>query len=102
MILRLYLRRTVGKVTASRAMKRVLLTLLTDAGNLGMSTITQAAEIGPGRVMVCLAQLEGEGWVTGEFQAGPYPRRRFYRLTPDGWVNAHELLGLKPAEVRRG
>lgn len=98
----LYTRRTVGKVSASRAMKRVLLVLLTDAANLGGFTITEAAELSSGRVYVCLAQLEAEGWVTGEFEDGPYPRRRFYRLTPDGWVNAHELLGLKPAEVRRG
>ncbi|TQS30227.1 PadR family transcriptional regulator [Microbispora sp. KK1-11] len=83
-------------------MKRVLLVLLTDAANLSGYTFMHAAEMNSGAVYVCLAQLEAAGWVTSEFEEAPYPRRRFYRLTPDGWNSAHELLGLKRSEARRG
>ena len=95
-------RPSMDGITATKSMRRVLLVLLTDAGNISGFTIARTAGMGSGSVYVCLAQLEARSWVTGEFANGPYPRRRFYRLTPDGWTYAHMLLDLKPAEVRRG
>ncbi|RCG31924.1 PadR family transcriptional regulator [Sphaerisporangium album] len=95
-------RHTLDGIRATRAMRRVLLVLLTDAANLGGFTITKAAGVGAGSTYVCLDRLEERAWVTGEFADGPYPRRRFYRLTPAGWKYSHQLLGLIPSEVRRG
>lgn len=95
-------RPTMDGITATRRMRRVLLVLLTDASNITGLTIALTAGMGGGAVYICLAQLEDRGWVTGEFEDGPYPRRRMYRLTPDGWTYAHLLLGLDRAEARRG
>lgn len=95
-------RRTVDGITATRRMRRVLLALLTDAGNLSMSTIARAAGVSGVSVFACLDKLEARGWMTGTFASGPYPRRRFYRLTPEGWGFAHQLLELTPGQGRRG
>ncbi|MBO3751560.1 helix-turn-helix transcriptional regulator [Streptosporangiaceae bacterium NEAU-GS5] len=99
---RLFRRRHIDGVTAHRHMRRVLLALLTDAGNLSLGTISAAAHVSAPRVVVDLAQLETKHWITSEWAPGPPPRRRFYRLTPYGWGRAYELLGLTPSEVRRG
>ncbi|OPG13667.1 helix-turn-helix transcriptional regulator [Microbispora sp. GKU 823] len=94
--------RTLAGITGTRPMRRVLLALLTDATNLSGLILSQLAGISPARVYICLDQLELEGWITGTWQNAPYPRRRFYQLTPAGWSNAYELLGLDRSEARRG
>ncbi|MFC6080987.1 hypothetical protein [Sphaerisporangium aureirubrum] len=95
-------RRTLYGIKSTRAMRRVLLVLLTDAANIGGHTIIEAVGVGSRAANICLAQLVSRAWVTGEFTDGSPPQRRFYRLTPDGWSYAHQLLGLTPPEGRRG
>jgi PadR family transcriptional regulator PadR len=57
-----------------------------------------AKEIGrpTGSVFPILARLEDCGWVVSEWEAGDPatrgPRRRFYRLTPEGLAGARTLL----------
>lgn len=98
----MFYRPTMDGITATRRMRRVLLVLLTDATNITGLTIARTAGMSGPAVYLCLDRLVDRAWITGEFQDGPYPRRRLYRLTADGWTYAHLLLGLDRAEVRRG
>lgn len=82
----------------SRRNRRILLALLSGAGNLSGYPISRAAQAGSGAVYLLLAKLERAGWVASEW--GPVfndegMRRRFYRLTPYGRVQAFRLLGLE-------
>lgn len=58
-----------------------------------------------GSVFPILARLEGCGWVTSEWEAGDPsargPRRRFYRLSPDGAELAVNLLKQRRPRTRR-
>lgn len=92
----------VGGITATRPMRRVLLVLLTDASNITGLTIAETAGVGVVLVYRCLDRLEDAKWAVDELADGPYPRRRVYRLTPAGWTQAHDLLGLVRSEARRG
>lgn len=75
--------------------KRVLAVLLSDATNLsGWSLMKLSRTSGP-RVYGLLDKLEDAGLVTAEWQVGPEPRRRFYRLTPEGRTWALDALGLE-------
>ncbi len=91
-------RSTMNGITATRAMRRVLSVLLTDAANLTGATITRAAGISAARAYACLDRLEDHAWVASDTQG----HRRVYRLTPTGWTDAHRLLCLIPSHVRRG
>ena len=74
-------------VKLTRVNRRRLLVLLTDAANLGGSTIWRLAGGSAGWLYVFLAKLEDAGLVTSEWEAPEpldRPRRRFYRLTPEG------------------
>lgn len=42
--------------------------------------IGRLAGLGPGKVHVVLARLEGSGRVTSDWADGPHPRRRLYRV----------------------
>lgn len=51
--------------------------------------ICQAAELPSGTIHPILARLEGQGWLESHWEdadprAEGRPRRRYYRLTPDG------------------
>jgi DNA-binding PadR family transcriptional regulator len=84
-----------------RSHRRVMLVLLTDAANLGGYTICRAAGIGSGSAYPALARLEKLGWLDSEWETPEpvnRPRRRFYRLTPDGRAHVMELLGLTVRE----
>lgn len=78
--------------------KRVLAVLLTGAANLGNYTIWSLSGAGA-HTTVLLARLERCGAVTSEWEVVPptedRPRRRFYRLTPEGRQWALDVLRLK-------
>jgi DNA-binding PadR family transcriptional regulator len=79
-----------------RSDRRVMLALLSGAGNLSGYPLACAAQVGYGRVYVILARLERSGWVGGEWGTPDAKgnRRRFYRLTPGGRSQALAVLGL--------
>jgi PadR family transcriptional regulator PadR len=83
---------------STRQSRRILLTLLTDAANLGGGTIWRFSGGSAGRVYAILDQLENAGWVTSDWespQPSERPRRRFYSFTPYGRGQALKILGLK-------
>lgn len=85
-----------AEIRPTRRNKRVLLVLLTGAGNLGESTICHAAGVSVTAHLI-LARLESAGWAEhwpeGVYPGGPY--RRIYRLTCQGRAKAAGLLGLE-------
>ena len=85
-------------IKLTRVNRRRLLALLTDAANLGGSTIWMLAGGSSGRVFIFLGKLETAGWVVSDWETpepGDRPRRRFYRLTPEGRAAAMTALKLK-------
>jgi DNA-binding PadR family transcriptional regulator len=60
----------------------------------------------PGTIYPILARLEGAGWIASRWEdvdqheAGR-PRRRYYRLTPDGTEQARDGLATVAARRRR-
>lgn len=74
----------------------VLEVLLQDSDDLYGLKIAKAAGRPTGSVFPILARLEDCGWVTSEWEAGDPaargPRRRFYRLSPDGLAQSRQLL----------
>lgn len=59
--------------------------------------ISQAAELPSGTVHPILARLEGYGWLVSRWEdidprEEQRPRRRYYRLTPDGIELSHAAL----------
>jgi PadR family transcriptional regulator PadR len=59
--------------------------------------ICAAANLASGTIHPILARLEGLGWVESRWEDGdPHeqgrPRRRYYRLTPDGAERARDAL----------
>lgn len=90
--------RRLDGIPATPTMQRVLGVLLTDARDLNGLRIGQLARAGSGGVYICLDRLEMAGWAVGEWEFPEpvgRPRRRFYRLTPQGRARALELLGLR-------
>jgi DNA-binding PadR family transcriptional regulator len=87
---------------APRRARRVLLVLLSGAGNLSGFVISQAAQTGAGTVYPVLARLEREGWVTSDWESpepADRPRRRFYKLSEEGRVQAMRLLRLEAPDA---
>lgn len=81
----------------SRRDRRVLLALLSGAGNLSGYPISRTAQVRAGTLYPLLARLEKRGWVTSEWEVrtdGRLPRR-FYSLTSEGRRCALALLGLE-------
>jgi DNA-binding PadR family transcriptional regulator len=66
--------------------------------------IAKAISRPTGSVFPILARLEECGWVVSEWEAGDPaargPRRRFYRLTPDGRVQARDLVAERRGRAR--
>lgn len=59
--------------------------------------MARKARVGSGTLYPLLLRLEQIGWVTSEWENGDpaqlgRPRRRFYRLTPEGYRQAHAVL----------
>lgn len=83
----------------------VLEVLLHESGDLYGLKIAKAAERPTGSVFPILARLEDRGWVTSEWAvrdaAEHGPRRRFYELSPDGFVQARQLLVQRRGETAR-
>jgi PadR family transcriptional regulator, regulatory protein PadR len=81
----------------------VLEVLLRESGDLYGLKIAKTAGRPTGSVFPILARLEGCGWVTSEWEAGDPaergPRRRFYKLSPDGLVQARQLLAQRRGEA---
>lgn len=95
------------KIKLSKRNRRVLAVFLTDATNLSGWPLARLAGVSSASVYILLAKLEDAGLVASEWEQrddadDDRPRRRFYRLTPEGWVWAWDVLGLHPPEVRRG
>lgn len=96
-------------VRLTRSNRRRLLVLLAGAANVGGSDVWRLAGGSAGHVYIVLARLEKAGWVTSEWDpAVPAhaswradPRRRFYRLTPEGRVAAMGALRLKEGAGQR-
>jgi len=85
-------------VRLTRASRRRLLVLLADAANCGGSELWRLAGGSAGRLYIVLDRLEDAGLVTGEWETPEpqeRPRRRFYRLTPEGRAAAMKALGLR-------
>jgi len=83
-----------------------VLEILLDGGDdLYGLKIAKAAGRPTGSVFPILARLENYGWVTSEWEAGDPtargPRRRFYRLSPDGIELAANLLKRRRAKAVR-
>lgn len=73
--------------------------------------IAKMIERPTGSVFPILARLEDLGWVVSEWEQGDPglrgPRRRFYRLSPDGVAGARTMLdgrraGHRTSGIRRG
>ena len=83
----------------------VLEVLLQDGDDLYGLKIANAAGRPTGSVFPILARLEDCGWATSEWEVGDPaergPRRRFYRLSPDGLVQARQLLAQRRGSVTR-
>lgn len=83
----------------------VLEVLLHERGDLYGLRIAKAAGRPTGSVFPILAKLEDCGWVTSEWEAGDPavrgPRRRFYQLSPDGLVQARQVLNARRSGVVR-
>jgi PadR family transcriptional regulator PadR len=76
----------------------VVRALLSDPGQemYGLQ-ISRAAELPSGTVHPILARLEGYGWLVSRWEdidprEEQRPRRRYYRLTPDGMELSHAAL----------
>ena len=90
-------------IRLTRSNRRRLLVLLAGAANVGGSDVWRLAGGSSGHVYLVLARLEKAGWVTSDWEetVPPHarwradPRRRFYRLTPEGREAAMGALGLK-------
>ncbi|WP_245740751.1 PadR family transcriptional regulator [Nonomuraea maritima] len=68
--------------------------------------ICAAAGLPTGTIHPILARFEGLGWLTSHWEdADPHekgrPRRRYYRLTPDGIVQARDALATAHTQVAR-
>jgi PadR family transcriptional regulator, regulatory protein PadR len=86
--------------------RRIVVVLLTDATNLSGWTLAKYSRVNSGTLYVWLDRLERAGLIAGVWEEpaaddDDRPRRRFYRLTPDGWVWAWATLGLQPPDSRR-
>ncbi len=92
----------MAKFRVTDATLDVLEVLLGPDGDLYGLKIAKSIDRPTGSVFPILARLEDCGWVISEWETGDPaargPRRRFYRLTPDGLVAARKLL----AERRKG
>src|SRR5262249_24490537 len=73
-----------------------------EQGVHGWAIMKEARRSGP-TIYGVLDRLEDGGWVVGQWEdreAEPNkPRRRFYRLTPDGAVAARRLLAQRRSEA---
>jgi PadR family transcriptional regulator, regulatory protein PadR len=75
----------------------VLEALIEADADLHGFALAKVAHRPTGSVYVILSRLEDIGWVTSDWeqvkaQNEGRPRRRFYRLTPDGLVSARQTL----------
>ena len=75
--------------------KRVLAILLTDALNLSGWKLSELSRTSGARLYPLIDKLEDAGLVAAEWEHATEPRRRFYRLTPEGRAWALTALGLK-------
>lgn len=82
------------RVPLTRGRRRVLLALLSGAGNLDGRTLCMTAQVGVTRLYPFLDHLEEAHWATRTPRPGTYPRRYDWALTPQGRVQATWALKL--------
>jgi DNA-binding PadR family transcriptional regulator len=91
----------------TRATQLVLRAFIADpAREMYGLEIARAAELATGTIHPILARLEGCGWLESRWEdlgqeAVGRPRRRFYKLTPDGVVGAARALDRATARTPR-
>ena len=89
----------------TQATQLVLRAFLVDpARELYGLEIVSAAGLASGTIHPILARLEGCGWLESRWEdlgqeSVSRPRRRFYRITPDGVVGAARALGRAEARA---
>lgn len=94
-------KRTPGSdlpVRLTRVNRRRLIVLLAGAANTGLSDVWRLAGGSAGQAHVFLAKLERSGLVTSDRETPEpqdRPRRRFYRLTPEGRAVVMQALRLR-------
>jgi len=84
------------RVRLTRGRRRVLLALLSDAGNLHGWRLCQVAQVGPGVLYPFLDHLERAGWIVRELRLVPDQWMHCYSLTEAGRWNAMSELRLTP------
>lgn len=77
----------------NRRQRRVLLALLSSAGNLYPLKLMQVAQVGSGTLDLLLGKLEAAGWLRAESAKDESFKR--YLLTPEGRAGAMRALGLR-------
>ncbi|MFZ3491944.1 PadR family transcriptional regulator [Streptomyces sp. 5.8] len=74
----------------------VMEVLLVSEGGVHGYAIAQAAKKPTGSVYPILARLESAGWLESSWETSEQtpgvPRKRFYRLTPNGTAGVREVL----------
>jgi hypothetical protein len=94
-----------GRRRIRRGDRRVMLALLSGAGNLSGARVYLAAGIGPGSFYPVVTRLEQRGYVWRERREPRYGEGMAsfrYRLTPAGRAAVLELLGLEEYEPGGG
>jgi DNA-binding MarR family transcriptional regulator len=82
------------RVRITRGRRRVLLALLSEAGNLHGRRLCQAAQVWGGVLYPFLEHLEEAGWVTRQRRNIDLRRCWCYTLTDDGRLRAAAELSL--------
>lgn len=82
------------RVRLTRGRRRVLLALLTGAGNLHLQRLCEASQVGEMRLCSFLDHLEDAGWVARHRRQTESRLLYCYRLTDLGWLAAQAELRL--------
>lgn len=86
--------RGLTRVRLTRGRRRILLALLTGAGNLHGWRLCQAAQVWSGTLYPFLDHLEDAGWVTGTKRQVDGRELRCYDLTDTGRFETFRALRL--------
>jgi DNA-binding MarR family transcriptional regulator len=88
------------RVLLTRGRRRILLALLSDAGNLYLWQLCQSAQVGTARLCLFIEHLEQAGWLTRERRMADGRAVYCYSLTERGRANAMGTLHLTPGQQK--